>query len=68
MVKLEDGRDVVVVRKKRDYKPTAEQKKVTELLRKGYSMQAAWDEVKGRKKSAGAAAVKKRKKMTGKKK
>lgn len=62
MVKLEDGRDVVVVRKKRVYKPTAEQKKVTELLRKGYSMQAAWDEVKGKKKSAGAAP-KKRKTM-----
>ena len=61
MVKLEDGRDVVVVRKKRVYKPTPEQKKVTDLLRKGYSMQAAWDEVKGKKSRGGAAKPKKRK-------
>lgn len=51
------GKEYKVVRPKRDYKPTAEQKKVTELLRKGYSMQAAWDEVKGRK--GGAAKAKK---------
>lgn len=60
IVDKKTGKEYKVVRVKREYKPTPEQRKVTELLRKGYSMQAAWDEVKGRK-SAGAAKPKKRK-------